>query len=217
MEAPHPAQGPATVDSELARLSSIERWQDTQALHVPLWQARTAYMVRLLKRELGARRETSRSLTLVEFGCATMETERALRAEGLGHFEYLPSDCFRRDERTLVGNLEDAAFRRTLPCVDVFFLAGVLEYLEDPVPVLRALAGRSRYLFFSYCPRMPHHDERVRLGWKNHYTEVEMRILARSLGAELCAEGGFDPGAEKPVFTYFVASAASAPGGRKAA
>jgi 2-polyprenyl-3-methyl-5-hydroxy-6-metoxy-1,4-benzoquinol methylase len=185
-----------------AQLYSIERWRD-EPLDVPLWHARTEHMIALLARQLEARGERGAPLRLLELGCGAMAAERALLRQGLSAIEYLPADCFARDARTLVIDLEDLAAVRRLPRVDIVLLGGVLEYLSDPESVLRALAGRARYLFFSYCPRTPGQSAAARKGWKSHLGEGELERLARSLG-EATIEAGFDARAPKPVRTYFV-------------
>ncbi len=193
-----------------ARLYRVERWQ-TENLDIPLWHERTDHMVALLARYLGARGESTRPLRILELGCGAMAAERALARHGLGHCSYLPADCFARDARTLVIDLDDLAAVRALPAVDVLFVGGVLEYLSDPVAVLRALARRARYLFFSYCPLTPEQTPAARKGWKNHLTAAEVARLCAELGREHEHDAGFSPRAPKPVETWFVV----ARGGRR--
>ncbi|MBW2282531.1 MAG: hypothetical protein JRG82_17475 [Deltaproteobacteria bacterium] len=189
------------------RLYEVARWREEE-LDMPLWHRRTAHMISLLERYLSAHGEANAEADepqrLLELGCGAMAAERMLSAGGLAHLEYLPSDCFARDHRTLVLDLNDPDFVAHVPEVTVVLIGGVLEYLDEPERVLRALAGRTRTLFFSYCPRMPDQDERSRRGWKNHLTEDEMRALAHSLGSDLCVDDTFDREAKKPVRTYFV-------------
>jgi hypothetical protein len=169
------------------------RWENVGS--VPLWAARTEHMLGLLKGYLG--KEAEKPLYFLELGCGSMETEKLLPKYGLGHFLYLPSDCYRRDARTLVVDLDDPCFLdSSAPSgplqTDIAFLGGVLEYLQRPGDVLRRLAGCARFLFFSYCPDMP----QVALG------EAGMTAVARSLG-RLSSECNFGP-APYRVYTFFV-------------
>ena len=185
------------------RLYEGVRWQK-EDLDVPLWHRRTAHMIDLLKQYLSEHGEGEEPQRFLELGCGAMAAERILSVSGMAYFEYIPSDCFPRDHRTLVVDLDDPAFIGRIPQVDVIFIGGVLEYLDDPERVLRVLTGRTRYLFFSYCPRMPDQDVRSRSGWKNHLTEDEIRALAASLGSDLRVDDTFDWEVPKPVRTYFV-------------
>jgi 2-polyprenyl-3-methyl-5-hydroxy-6-metoxy-1,4-benzoquinol methylase len=186
-----------------ARLYQVERWR-TENLDIPLWHERTEHMVALLARYLHERGEGERALSILELGCGAMAAERALARHGLGHCRYLPADCFARDARTLVIDLEERVAVRALPAVDVLFVGGVLEYLSDPVGVLRELARHARYLFFSYCPRTAAQTPAERKGWKNHLTPAEVHALARELGSEHEHDASFSPRAPKPVETWFV-------------
>ncbi len=186
-----------------ARLYQVERWR-TENLDIPLWHERSDHMVALLARYLGERGERERPLGILELGCGAMAVERALARHGLGHCRYQPADCFARDARTLVIDLDDLAAVRALPAMDVIFVGGVLEYLVDPVAVLRELARRCRYLYFSYCPRSAAQTPADRKGWKNHFTSAEVARLCRELGRESEHDASFSPRAPKPVETWFV-------------
>ena len=193
-----------------AHLYRVERWR-TENLDVALWHERTEHMVALLARYLAERGESARALRILELGCGAMVAERALARHGLGHCQYIPADCFPRDARTLVIDLENRSAVRALPAVDVVFVGGVIEYLADPVAVLRELARRCRYFFFSYCPRSAEQTPAQRKGWKNHFTLAEVERLCAELGREREHEQGFSPRAPKPVATWFVV----ARGGRR--
>ncbi len=188
-----------------SRLYRVERWKD-ENLDVPLWHARSDHMVALLKRYLAERGEDRRPLRLLELGCGAMAAERSLARHGLDRVEYVPADCFPRDPRTVVIDLDRCEDLEQLPRADVGLLGGVLEYLADPIGVLRALAARCRYLFFSYCPRTSDQSPAARKGWKNHFTGEEMERIAESLGERAIVDASFEPRAPKPVRTYFVAA-----------
>jgi len=187
-----------------ARLQRVERWRDEEDLDVPLWHKRTAFMVRLLKRYLAERAGPERAVRMLDLGCGAMAAEQILATHGLDRVEYIPSDVFPRDHRTLVIDLEQPGFSERLPRVDLCFLGGVLEHLADPTAVLRGLAGHCRWLFFSYCPRVRKQDMAVRRGWKNHLTESQLEELAATLGPRVIVDRGFDGPPTQPVVTYFV-------------
>lgn len=187
-----------------ARLQRVERWRDEEDLDVPLWHKRTAFMIRLLKRYLGERGGLERPIRMLDLGCGAMAAEQILATHGLDQIDYIPSDVFPRDHRTLVIDLEQPGFAERLPRVDVCFLGGVLEHVSDPAAVLRGLAAHCRWLFFSYCSRVRREDAPARRSWKSHLTESQMEALASGLGRSVIVDRGFDGPATEPVVTYFV-------------
>jgi hypothetical protein len=161
-------------------------------------ESSAARLVRFLKAELRVRGELERPLTVLAFGGPHAEIARELRAEGLERCELVAVQGSWH-ERDAARDLADGAFRRMLPRVDVLLLDGVLERLADPVAALRELADRARYLVFGYD--LPT-TMRARAG---RLSEIELRILARSLGVELASER---PGERLPAFLVRTVAAA---------
>ena len=114
------------------RLFRVDRWREEEDLDVPLWHKRTAHMIRVLREKLSQRGELDRRIRLLELGCGAMAAEQILASHGLDQIEYLPSDVYPRDHRTLVIDLEQPGFVERVPHVDVIMLGGVLEHLVDP-------------------------------------------------------------------------------------
>src|SRR5271154_6684946 len=71
---------------------------------------------------------------VADLGCGTMRLERFLRP-GQG---YLPVDVARRDERTLVLDLNEPSDLARLPAADACALLGILEYAYRPDALLAA-------------------------------------------------------------------------------
>ncbi|MFB0875889.1 MULTISPECIES: hypothetical protein [unclassified Sphingobium] len=114
---------------------------------------------------------------VLDIGCNDMMIERLLPP---GH-GYVPLDVARRDERTIVVDLNE----QDLPATDADFALGmgVLEYFFDIPRFLRGLAAQFDEGLFSYHPleRSPARD-RLSLGWVNAMTSYELIALFQSVG-----------------------------------
>ncbi len=106
-----------------------------------------------------------------------MKLETVLR----GDCTYIPLDVVRRDERTLVVDLN----KQRLPKIDADFVAGlgVLEYLIDLPAVLRQLSRQIPRGLFSYYPleQRPAFD-RLAVGWYNALNTPELLAIMRHSG-----------------------------------
>ena len=112
---------------------------------------------------------------IVDLGCGTMTLEGHLRPEQ----RYIPVDLARRDERTVVIDLNQAADLGRLPAADACALLGVLEYIYRPHDLIAALHGAYSQVVASFNLRGDEEsaDERLRHGWVNHYSRSELLSL----------------------------------------
>src|SRR5690348_10597317 len=106
------------MDSEIARLAE-ERGMS------PIWALRAQFVADLLPQ----------GLCITDVGCGVMDLERAAQPR-----EYRPIDRFRWDQRTRLIDLDrDPLPVEWLKESDLATLLGVLEYLADPITVLKTL------------------------------------------------------------------------------
>lgn len=111
------------------------------------------------------------SCSVADFGCGMMWLESRLPQGSIYH----PFDFVRRDERTVVLDLN----RDPLPpvSIEVAFLSGVLEYVEDVAAFSRQLAAAGfRKIILSYCTleKFPDVEGRKALNWVSHVSLFDL-------------------------------------------
>ncbi len=119
--------------------------------------------------------------SIADLGCGTMNLAHCLRPGQ----RYVPVDLARRDERTLVLDLNNAADLARLPAADACALLGVLEYIYRPGQLVAALHRRYRQVVaaFNILRDDECTEDRLGDGWVNHFTRKEL--------LELFADHGF--------------------------
>jgi hypothetical protein len=117
-----------------------------------------------------------------DIGCGRMAVEGLLRGGG-----YHPLDVVRRDERTVVVDLNTAAIpEHFLARIDHATLLGVLEYLVRPEDLLRRLSAAGITLVCSYqLADFSSPEVRGKNGWFNAYNAAEFPRLLRRCGFEI--------------------------------
>jgi hypothetical protein len=103
-------------------------------------------------------------LRILDLGCGAMTVERVFAPSA-----YLPVDLVRRDARTRLLDLNQAALPAAwLAEVDLVVVLGVLEYLDEPLAHLAAIARAGRPVLCSYSPT-EFHDAATRAAnrWSN--------------------------------------------------
>lgn len=120
---------------------------------------------------------------VADFGCGMMWLENFLRPGQ----KYLPIDYLRRDERTLVLDLNRDSLQNVR--ADAAFLSGVLEYVQDVPAFAGKLAALPlKQIVLSYCTTDKHPDieKRRNLNWTSHeslHTLLPPFLEAFNLGA----------------------------------
>jgi SAM-dependent methyltransferase len=143
------------------RATLMERWVHLNPKVSAGWIARAQTAAGLLKD----------AHSVLDIGCGVMLIEQYLQP----NTRYIPMDVVRRDERTLVVDLN----QHDLPSVD-FDCAlglGVLEYLYDPARLLRAVAQHCRTgALFSYNPTdaWPSLEQRTADAWVSHLSVQQL-------------------------------------------
>jgi hypothetical protein len=146
--------GRAWSDKLRALLHRDKRWSSL-AEFPPAWSVRIERMAKFI----------DRPGRVADFGCGPMWLERFLRTDNT----YVPVDYVRRDERTIVVDLN--ADRIPPLHAEVAFLSGVLEYVEDVDSVVSQLEAQEfSRLIVSYntVENVPDMEQRRQLHWVSH-------------------------------------------------
>jgi hypothetical protein len=115
--------------------------------------------------------------SVTDLGCGTMSLERCLRPEQ----RYVPVDLLPRDERTLVLDLNKSADIERLPPSEAYAVLGFFEYSYAPDELIAMLRRRCLKVvttFSMLTEETP--EQRLELGWVNHFTRDEfVELFAR--------------------------------------
>ena len=117
---------------------------------------------------------------VLDIGCGAMKLELHLPFG----CSYVPSDVVRRDDRTIVVDLnENGLPARAVADADWVVMLGVWEYLYKPAEILAALGRTGKSVLCSYCTRdTTSHLDRQSLGWVNDFSLAEFIELAQDQG-----------------------------------
>lgn len=151
----------------LERRTIKERWLALSGEEESHWDARAAKAASLL----------IDCASIVDFGCGTMQLERHLPAS----VRYLPVDVVKRDDRTIVLDLNEVA--PPALAADAAAVLGVLEYLFDVPRFLRTLATKYSRAAISYnvIDGDPGRN-RLSSGWFNSYSNSQIEDIFKSVG-----------------------------------
>lgn len=100
------------------------------------WEERSEVMSHYIKPECKS---------LLDLGCGEMHIRKFLNSG----IKYYGCDYKKRDEETIICDLSKGEF--PVVCVDVIFIAGVLEYLTNWHDVLKKCSTHCTQLIMSYC------------------------------------------------------------------
>jgi hypothetical protein len=139
------------------------RWGDVPADFGDRWDGRAALAAAWL----------ASADAVTDLGCGSMTLKRHLRASQ----SYIPVDVARRDESTLVLDLNKQEDLEKLPRATACALLGVLEYCYQPDALLRAVRLAYEQVVITFNVLIPEQSNEFRLanGWVNNYTLDELR------------------------------------------
>jgi hypothetical protein len=166
------------MNEEVARRKGLVA---VQATDVDRWSERGSYAPEWSRRAGLAAQMIPAYAKVLDIGAGAMDLERVL-PEGC---EYLPSDLVAHDPRTIVCDLNAGEFPAGVR-PDVVTLLGVLEYVRQPLEVLRNIRALNCPLVCSYSivDRAPDLD-RAAQGWINSYDFAGLEGLMRQAGFAL--------------------------------
>lgn len=151
-----PKQSKAKFDVDGNPVLNIERWQSV-ASESASWLSRYQQIAKHI----------APGDSVIEFGCGS-EYLRTLLPAGCA---YQPADVVQRSPETFVIDLLKHPPSSVGRVYDLAVYAGTLEYVFDPISVLRDTFRIARRIVFSYATvdAYPHIDERVvQHGWFSH-------------------------------------------------
>jgi hypothetical protein len=154
-----------TASALKARITLLERWETLEAEGPDRWARRAKMTANWLS-------EANIS-SVLDLGCGTMTLERALPSS----VRYLPCDVVRRDDRTILCNLN----RTAAPALDADAVTclGLIDYLFDPAALLTDLARRHRVCVLSYNIADALEDISIRRchAWFNDFSRGELEAV----------------------------------------
>jgi len=174
------------VDDEIERRKALVAAQETD---LDRWSQRGSFMPRWALRASMAADFIPAYSKILDIGAGAMDLERVL-PEGC---EYQPCDLVRRDERTLVCDLNRGEFPQGVQ-VDIVTMLGVLEYIKDPLDLLLKVRQLNTPLVCSYSiiEKSPDLD-RASQGWINNLDFSALDALMEAAGFRLESRQDVDP------------------------
>ena len=181
-----------------------------QATDVDRWSQRESFQPQWAYRATLAAQMIPAHSSVLDIGAGAMDLEKVL-PEGCA---YQPCDLVSRDERTIVCDLNQGEFP-VGPPADVVTMLGVLEYIREPLELLRKVRALNRPLVCSYSitDRRPQLD-RAAQGWINGFDFAGLQTLMKQAGFVLQHRQTIDP--LQDVFKWLPDDGA-APGSQPAA
>lgn len=191
LPAPHPTPHPTDTYRDLppevrrqrteqliaGAQSDVDRWEITGNLHAA-WSERASIAATIL----------SDAASVIDIGCGRMDIETHLPASTT----YIPADLVRRDERTLICDLNAGVLPDAV--AEAAVLLGVLEYVHDAEKTLAELSARWSRIVLSYNPAdLDAGRDRSLHGWFNNWKTAQIVAMANNAGLVLQAIVPVDP------------------------
>jgi hypothetical protein len=111
--------------------------------------------------------------TVMDLGCGKMWLRSMLNI----HVKYIGVDYVKRSKHTIVCDFNKKEFPEKF--VDVMFVSGCLEYINNPDWFVEKIAKHSSTCILSYCTleSFPNLEERLQYHWKNNLTKEDLISL----------------------------------------
>ncbi|WP_418510302.1 hypothetical protein [Corallibacter sp.] len=152
------------------RLSDVDRWKNDKEL-LPNWNERSALLASYI----------TANTHVIEFGAGSMYLKTILHDVK----SYTPSDIVKRDENTIVCDL-NKPIDFDLTAYDVAVFSGVLEYVYDIESVVKTLRDANiNQIILSYCCSDIVTLTRVKNGWLSDYNRLELEAIFFNNGYEI--------------------------------
>jgi hypothetical protein len=173
--------------SNAARLSEavILPNEDRSITDIARWSQRTSFDQKWSHRSKMAAAHIPENATVLDIGCGTMFIEKELKPG----CHYIPVDVARRDERTIVCDLNLGQYPDVHGVTHVTML-GVLEYLTHPAIYWDWVVKFGVRIVMSYVTFKPTFtsSQRRAKGWINDLTREELIAMAHERGFRAVSE-----------------------------
>lgn len=165
----------------ISKLFKLGRPFSSPLYYQESWKERNSILFTMLMEKF--KFEKNKNLKIAEFGCGPIGPFTKICLEKKFKFFSIKIDKYKWDNKTIVIDLNSKFIK--LPRVDISVLSGVLEYLNNPLVILKKILDNTDLLLFSYTPISKtnfENDEkyllkierRKDLGMKNHYTNLDI-------------------------------------------
>jgi len=166
------------------------RWNDLDADAGEQWDLRGAAAAEWL----------SAASSIADLGCGAMNLEHHLDISQT----YVPVDVVRRNDRTLVLDLNKSRDLDRLPEAQACAILGVLEYVYAADALVSALGRAYRQVVVSFNVRHAGQTvgERLAHGWVNHFTYADVVHLFTARGFVRTRERQFEGRRRERLFDF---------------
>jgi hypothetical protein len=146
----------ATLRNRPFESHKVTEWKNIEYFD-PVWEERVVALAGMIKCKG----------RLVDYGCGKQHLRKHLPLD----IQYIPVDYKSRSPDTIIADFNIVPY----PKIDaeIAFISGFLEYVRDAPAFIRHIGRLSyREIVMSYCPleSVSSLDERMQLGWKNHFS-----------------------------------------------
>jgi hypothetical protein len=178
---------PLLNEANRARLAeaTVLPGEERSITDVERWSRRSSFDQKWSHRSKMAAAHIPENAIVLDIGCGTMFIEKELKPG----CRYIPVDVARRDERTIVCDLNLGQYPNVQGVTHVTML-GVLEYLTRPTAFWDWVVKFGVRIVISYVcfrPGFPASQRREK-GWVNDLTREELIALATERGFEMVSE-----------------------------
>jgi len=149
-----------------------------QATDLERWSRRESFAPQWAHRASLAAQMVPAYSSVLDIGAGAMDLEKVLPSG----CRYQPCDLVSRDDRTIVCDLNKGEFPQGAQA-DTVTMLGVLEYIREPLEVLRKVRALDRPLVCSYSitDRRPDLDRGAQ-GWINNFDFTSLQRLMKQAG-----------------------------------
>lgn len=155
------------------------------------WIERSAVAAKLLSEHIVG--HNSEVLRIADIGCGDCKLRLALAEAGV-RCEYDGYDLHPASAQVTRFDVRTDEMRRTY---DLIAMLGVIEYLEEPVVVLRRLSKNTRYILFSHVVTDEYRyssEQMKKLDWYTHLSSIEIEEAIANSGMSMVASANIDHG-----------------------
>lgn len=138
--------------------------------------------------------------SIADLGCGSMTLARYLKPDQ----SYIPVDVARRDEATIVLDLNKDDDLKRLPAADACALLGVLEYSYRPRELIKALGCHYGQIVATYNPWDGHSalDPRLANGWVTNFRRADLLEVFSAADFNLRSEIALDTTGVQYLFDF---------------
>jgi len=165
-------------DCSVLKRHRQKEWKDHEYFDIT-WRKRIELMSKYIPKDS----------SVMDLGCGKMWLKESVMME-----KYIPVDYCDRGEGTLIFDFNKKEFPEEID-VDVAFVSGCLEYVEDPRWFISKIRTSASSCIISYCStdEVPSLEVRRELSWANHLSREDLITYFREVDMKLVKESFYSP------------------------